>query len=259
MKIPYYQIDAFAGAVFRGNPAGVCLLEHWLDDSTLLAIAAENNLSETAFLVKKRQDYQLRWFTPEIEIDLCGHATLASAFVVFNYVDSSLDTVGFESKSGLLTVTRENDRLSMDFPSRKATSCPVPRALAKGVGAEPKEVLRARDYLAVFESEKQIQSMQPSLDKLRELDCLGIIVTAPGVHSDFVSRFFAPRAGIPEDPVTGSSHSTLIPYWSERLGKSELHAFQLSKRGGELFCKDLGDRVTISGTAVTYLEGTIIL
>jgi PhzF family phenazine biosynthesis protein len=259
MKIPYYQIDAFANSVFTGNPAGVCLLEKWLDDSTLLAIAAENNLSETAFLVKKEIGYELRWFTPKIEVDLCGHATLASAFVLFKYVDTSLNSIEFESKSGTLAVFREDTRLSMDFPSWKASSCQTPNELIEALGMEPNEVFRARDYLAVFDSQQQVESIHPDFIKLQELDCLGTIITAPGVQSDFVSRFFAPRAGIPEDPVTGSAHSTLIPYWSERLGKSELHAFQLSDRGGELFCQDLGDRVKISGIAVTYLEGMITI
>ena len=258
MKIPYYQVDAFTSSVFSGNPAGVCLLDKWPNDSILQSIATENNLSETAFIVKNEKGYDIRWFTPKIEVDLCGHATLASAFVVFKYVDSSLVSVQFESKSGLLIVNRENDLLSMDFPSRKPSPCTVPQELIDGIGAEPLEVLRShRDYLAVFTSEEQIKSIQPNMEQLLKLDCLGIIVTAQGTGSDFVSRVFAPRAGISEDPVTGSTHSTLIPYWAKRLRKSDLHAFQLSKRGGELYCKDKGDRVIIAGHAVTYLEGTI--
>lgn len=259
MKIPYYQIDAFTNSVFSGNPAGVCLLAEWLNNSVLQSIAAENNLSETAFLVKNEMGYDLRWFTPEIEVDLCGHATLASAFVIFNYLDNSFDAVRFDSKSGPLTVTRHDDLLAMDFPSRKAELCPIPKELVDGLGIEPKEVLRSRDYLAVFDSEDQIKSMKPDMYKLSKLDSLGIIVSAAGSESDFVSRFFAPNVGIPEDPVTGSAHSTLIPYWAERLGKSELHAFQLSNRGGELFCKHMGDRVIIAGRAITYLKGTITI
>jgi len=269
MKLPFYQIDAFTSSVFSGNPAGVCLLDSWLDDSTLLAIAAENNLSETAFLVEGQAGYELRWFTPATEVDLCGHATLATAFVVFTYLDPGNDTVRFETASGLLTVRREGDLLAMDFPSRMAVPCPVPDELIRGLGIEPREVLLARDYLAVYDSEEQIKSLQPDMLELSKLDCLGIIATAPGSECDFVSRFFAPRVGIPEDPVTGSSHCTLIPYWAERTGKSELHARQLSERGGELFCvdlkdrnlddRDLGDRVSIAGRAVTYLEGTIIV
>ena len=267
MKLPFYQIDAFTSSVFSGNPAGVCLLDSWLDDATLLAIAAENNLSETAFLVAGQAGYELRWFTPATEVDLCGHATLATAFVVFTYLDPGNDTVRFETASGVLTVRRDGDLLAMDFPSRRAVSCPVPGELIRGLGIEPREVLLARDYLAVYDSEEQIKSLQPDMLELSKLDCLGVIVTAPGSECDFVSRFFAPRVGIPEDPVTGSSHCTLIPYWAERTGKSELHARQLSERGGELFCEDtgdrdlgdgdFGDRVSIAGRAVTYLEGTI--
>jgi len=270
MKLPFYQIDAFTSSVFSGNPAGVCLLDSWLDDSPLLAIAAENNLSETAFLVRGQAGYELRWFTPKTEVDLCGHATLATAFVVFTYLDPGNNTVRFETTSGVLTVRREGDLLAMDFPSRIAVSCPVPDELIRGLGIEPREVLLARDYLAVYDSEEQIKSLQPDMLELSRLDCLGVIVTAPGSECDFVSRFFAPRVGIPEDPVTGSSHCTLIPYWAERTGKSELHARQLSERGGELFCIDLnnrdhldrdlgGGRVSIAGRAVTYLEGTIIV
>ena len=259
MKIPYYQIDAFTNSAFSGNPAGVCPLDDWLEDAVLLDIAAENNLSETAFIVESAGRREIRWFTPGMEVDLCGHATLAGAYVVFTYLNDSLKTVTFESKSGPLTVTLENDLLSMDFPSRKASNAPAPKELIGGLGVNPAEVLLSRDYLAVFDTEEQIKSMTPDMAALEKLDCLGIIVTAPGSRSDFVSRFFAPRAGIPEDPVTGSSHCTLIPYWSERLQKSDLHAFQLSKRGGEIFCKYLGDRVQIAGRAVTFLEGTIIL
>lgn len=259
MKIPYYQIDAFTNSVFSGNPAGVCLLAEWLNNSVLQSIAAENNLSETAFLVKNEKGYELRWFTPEIEVDLCGHATLASAFVILNCLDNSSDAVRFDSKSGTLKVTRQDDLLAMDFPSRKAELCPTPKELVSGLGIEPKEVFRSRDYLAVFDSEDQIKSLQPDMYELSKLDSLGIIVSAAGSESDFVSRFFAPKVGIPEDPVTGSAHSTLIPYWAERLGKSELRAFQLSKRGGELFCKHRGDRVIIAGRAVIYLKGTITI
>lgn len=259
MKIPYYQIDAFTNSVFSGNPAGVCLLAEWLNNSVLQSIAAENNLSETAFLVKNEKGYELRWFTPEIEVDLCGHATLASAFVILNCLDNSSDAVRFDSKSGPLIVTRQDDLLAMDFPSHKAELCPTPKELISGLGIEPKEVFRSRDYLAVFDSEEQIKSLQPDMYELSKLDSLGVIVSAAGSESDFVSRFFAPKVGIPEDPVTGSAHSTLIPYWAERLGKSELHAFQLSKRGGELFCKHRDDRVIIAGRAVIYLKGTITI
>ncbi len=260
MKIPYYQIDAFTGAMFSGNPAGVCLLEEWPEDALLQSIAAENNLSETAFLVKSGKTYDLKWFTPKIEVDLCGHATLASAFVIFEYVDPSSDRVSFVSKSGLLTVVRTDDTLTMDFPSRPAAVCQAPDLMAESLGSSPVEVrLSVRDYLAIFETEDQVRRLQPDMQGLCKLDRLGIIVTAPGIKCDFVSRFFAPRAGIPEDPVTGSAHSTLIPYWAERLNKPTLHAFQVSGRGGELFCEDHGDRVKIAGKAVVYLQGTIVV
>jgi PhzF family phenazine biosynthesis protein len=261
MRIPYYQIDAFTGAVFSGNPAGVCLLEEWLDGATLQAIAAENNLSETAFLVRRGVGYDLRWFTPKVEVDLCGHATLASAFVVFTRLEPSLDVISFESKSGTLTVGCEGELLVMDFPARRAEPCPsAPLELTSGLGAMPDEVLLSvRDFLAVFCDEQAVADLRPDMAELAKLDQMGIIVTAPGSASDFVSRFFAPKLGVPEDPVTGSAHSTLIPYWAERLGSSKLHALQMSERGGELFCEDRGDRVRIAGRAVAYLEGTITL
>lgn len=261
MKIPYYQIDAFTSAAFSGNPAGVCLLDEWLGDETLQAIAEENNLSETAFIVKNGDSYDLRWFTPKIEIDLCGHATLASAFVVFNYIDPSRISVSFNSKSGILSVNKgEKELLVMDFPSRKPMPCNRPEVLVLGLGSEPKEILRStRDYLAIFDSEITVRNLEPNQAEISKLDCLGVIVSAPGVETDFVSRFFAPEAGVPEDPVTGSAHSTLVPYWAKRLNKNQLHAFQVSKRGGELFCEDRGDRVQIAGNAVAYLEGTITI
>jgi len=260
MEIPYYQIDAFTSDLFGGNPAGVCLLEQWPADETMQAIGAENNLSETAFLVPSGPgQYDLRWFTPEVEVDLCGHATLASAFVIFRYVDEALAAVSFDTKSGRLTVVKDGDRLTMDFPSRPPSPCPLPEDLVNGLGVTPIEVHRARDYVALFESEDQVRQLRPDFPSLARLDATGIIVTAEGQSSDFVSRFFAPAVGIPEDPVTGSAHCSLIPFWAARLGKSELHAFQVSRRGGELFCRDAGDRVHISGRAVTYLKGTITI
>ncbi len=257
MKIPYYQIDAFTGRVFSGNPAGVCVIDSWPEDDVLLSIAAENNLSETAFILGSEGDYRIRWFTPAIEVDLCGHATLASAFVVFNHLDRTLDTVRFDSQSGPLIVAREDDLLNMDFPRRAPTPCAAPAGLVTALGAEPIDILCARDYLIVLESESTVRCLEPDMTFLAGLDRLGICITARGDEVDFVSRFFAPAVGIPEDPVTGSAHSTLIPYWSERLAKSNLHAHQLSARGGELFCEDTGDRVRIAGRAVQYLEGTI--
>ncbi len=260
MKIPIFQIDAFTNKVFSGNPAAVCPLEKWLDDKTLQTIAAENNLSETAFFIKQNECYELRWFTPTMEVDLCGHATLASAFVVFNYLDSSLNEISFKTKkAGTLVVKKEKNLFAMDFPSRKALPCKTSNVLIQAFKVAPSEVLLARDYLVIFESEEQIKSLKPDMNRIMLLDSLGVCVTAPGKNSDFVSRFFAPKAGVPEDPVTGSAHSTLIPYWSERLNKKELHAFQISPRGGELFCQDMGERVKIAGRAVLYLEGFIYL
>jgi len=261
MKIPFYQIDAFTSNLFRGNPAAICLLEAWLDDNQLQSIAAENNLSETAFLVlKSKGRYDLRWFTPTMEVDLCGHATLASAFVIFSFIDRTLTSADFETASGLLSVTKSDQLLSMDFPARKPEPAETSPILSQALGTEPLEVLKARDLLAVFKDESVIRDMNPDFDKLKQIrDSFAIIVTARGEASDFVSRFFAPNAGVPEDPVTGSAHCTLIPYWSDRLEKNHLHAYQLSKRGGELFCENLGERVRIAGHAVLYAKGEICL
>lgn len=257
MKIPLYQIDAFTNKVFSGNPAAVCPLEHWFDDNILQSIAAENNLSETAFFVKTRETFELRWFTPVDEVDLCGHATLATAFVIFTEIDTSLETVKFQTKSGELIVSRKNDLLAMDFPSRPARKCEIPGDIVRGLKVNPGEVLLARDYLIVYESEEIVRSLQPQMELLSDPQALGVIVTAPGDSVDFVSRFFVPKLGIPEDPVTGSAHCTLIPYWAERLGKDKLHALQVSQRGGELFCELQKERVKIAGKAVKYLEGVI--
>lgn len=259
MKIPLYQVDAFASRVFAGNPAAVCPLEAWLPDATLQSLAAENNLSETAFFVGRGGSYELRWFTPAIEVDLCGHATLASAFVVFQFLEPGLGEVRFQTGSGPLSVTKDGERLAMDFPSRPPAPCPPPPGLAVALGASPREVLKARDHLTVFETEAQVRALRPDMEALRRLDSFAVIATAPGDSADFVSRYFAPAAGIPEDPVTGSSHCTLIPYWARRLGRSRLHARQVSARGGELLCDDLGERVRIAGSAVLYLEGTVTL
>lgn len=259
MKIPLYQVDAFTSTLFHGSPAAVCPLDDWLDDTQLQAIAAENNLSETAFFVPRDDHYDLRWFTPVTEVDLCGHATLAAAFVILEFIDSSLAKVEFSTKSGVLIVVRDGSLLSMDFPARPASSCTVPDDLLEGLGKQPEYVFLSRDYLVVYGSEEEVKSLDPDMDRLLSVDCLGVIVTAPGTKADFVSRFFAPRAGVPEDPVTGSAHCTLIPYWAKRLNKNKLHAHQVSKRGGELFCEALGDRVKIAGEAVLYLEGSIHL
>jgi PhzF family phenazine biosynthesis protein len=257
MRIPLYQIDAFANAVFAGNPAAVCPLDRWLDDSVMQSIAAENNLAETAFFVPSNGGYELRWFTPTIEMELCGHATLASAFVVFEYLDRARTEVTFQSKSGALTVWREDRRLAMDFPAEPPQPVTPPAALEPALGARPIETLRSRDYLAVFDSVEQVLALSPRMDRLMELDARGVIATARGRDVDFVSRFFAPKAGVPEDPVTGSAHCALIPFWAKRLGRTRLEARQLSERGGEISCELRGDRVRMTGGAVLYLEGSI--
>ena len=257
MTIPYYQVDAFTDHVFGGNPAGVCLLPKWLPDAMLQKIALENNLSETAFLVRRGDEFELRWMTPSVEVDLCGHATLASAFVIFSELDHAAQDIRFHTKSGVLGARREGSRIVLDFPAMRAVRSEVPAALAGGLGWIPRECWKARDYLAVVESEEEVLALAPDFAQLATLDCLGVIVTAPGSDCDFVSRFFAPGAGIPEDPVTGSAHSTLAPYWSARLEKSHLHARQLSARRGELWCEDRGERVGIGGNCVLYSRSQI--
>ena len=256
MKIQYFEVDAFATKPFHGNPAGICPLTEWLDDATMQNIAAENNLSETAFFLPRGDDYELRWFAPSVEIDLCGHATLASAFILFSELGRTGSRVRFHSKSGALTVTRNGEVLTLDFPSRPPKPCKAPDALIRGLGKKPYEVLKARDYFALYETADDVRSLTPDMALLGALD-EKVIVTAPGADCDFVSRFFAPTAGVPEDPVTGSAHCTLIPYWSARLGKTKMFARQISKRGGELFCELAGDRVLIGGKAVLYSRGQI--
>ncbi len=257
MKLPYYEVSAFATNPFGGNPAGVCPLDAWLPDATLQGIAANNNLAETAFTVSRGSDFELRWFTPTIEMDLCGHATLAAAAILFNERGLRGDEVHFHTRSGLLSVKRAKDLLTLDFPSRPATSVAIPEALVRGLGAAPQSVFKARDLLAVFATEAEVRALKPDFALLKKLDCLGIIGTAPGDDCDFVSRFFAPSAGVDEDPVTGSAHCTLIPFWAERLQKEKLFARQISQRGGELACELVGERVRIGGRAVTYLRGEI--
>lgn len=261
MRIPIYQVDAFCSEIFSGNPAAVCILETWIDDETMQAIAAENNLSETAFLVPNEKGFDLRWFTPLTEVALCGHATLASAFVLFSCRDWSADEIQFQTrKSGRLTVTRKADVLEMDFPARPASPRATPDELDRALGVAADKVYgSAEDVMVVLGSEKAVLEVRPDFAVLEQVDCRGIIITAPGDRCDFVSRFFAPRVGVPEDPVTGSAHCVLIPYWAEVLGKNDLHARQVSQRGGELFCELAGERVRISGKAALYLEGTITI
>ena len=259
--IPLYQVDAFTSKAFGGNPAAVCPLDAWLDDALMQSIALENNLSETAFFVSRADgDYDLRWFTPVHEVDLCGHATLASGHIVLELLDKDRASVTFHTKSGALVVERANGRLSMDFPAWKLTPEPDPAKMAAALGAAPHELLSSkRDGFAVFAAEADIRGLEPDMAKLAEFEWLGVIVTAPGEDCDFVSRFFAPRVGIPEDPVTGSAHCTLIPYWAARLGKSEMFARQVSARGGEIYCRDEGERVRVGGNAVLVIEGTFKL
>lgn len=255
MSVPYYQIDTFTDRMFAGNPAGVCFLAEWLQDELMQSIAAENHLAETAFVIQRQSSFELRWFTPAMEVDLCGHATLAPAHVIFRHLGYRGEVIRFETKSGELTVTRKGELLELDFPSRPAVECVDPGLLEQALGIAPRYVGKSRDYLAVFDSERIVREITPDMDILMELDSLGVIVTAPGGDCDFVSRFFAPRAGVPEDPVTGSAHSTLIPYWANRLGKSQLYARQISARGGQLYCEDRDQRVGIAGRAETYSVG----
>lgn len=257
MKLTQYHVDAFARRVFEGNPAAVCPLDRWLSRDTLQAIAEENNLSETAFFVPSERGFDLRWFTPLAEVDLCGHATLATAHVLFDVLGHDQPIVRFETRSGELTVERTATGLSMDFPAMPPSPCAAPDALIRGLGRQPVDVLVADDYLAVVEDEAAVRHMAPNHHALLELDRRGVIVTAPGREEDFVSRFFAPKLGIPEDPVTGSAHCELTPYWAQRLGKTDLHARQVSKRGGSVQCQWRGDRVVLIGHAVLVGQGSI--
>jgi PhzF family phenazine biosynthesis protein len=254
-----YIVDAFTSQVFSGNQAAVILLKEWLPDNVLQKIAAENNLSETAFIKGEESKYEIRWMTPTTEIDLCGHATLASAHILMHELRSTEAQISFQSKSGMLGVSRgSGGLLTLDFPSRpgeKLSEAPV--GLLRGLRSTPLEIYRSRDVMAVFETEDEIRALAPDFDALREVDATGIIATAPGNKVDFVSRFFGPRIGILEDPVTGASHCTLTPYWAKRLKKNTLHAAQLSARGGELFLNLKEDRVEISGHATVYLRGEI--
>ncbi|MBI3325124.1 MAG: PhzF family phenazine biosynthesis protein [Nitrospinae bacterium] len=257
MKLPLYQVDAFTSRLFGGNPAAVVVMNDWLHDDLLQAIAAENNLAETAFVIPKPDVCPLRWFTPTLEVDLCGHATLATAHVLFRYYFPSLQRITFSTKSGNLPVARDGEVLAMDFPSRPGGPIELTDALIAALGARPREAFLSRDLLAVFDSEAEIRAFRPDFERIASLDAFALIISAPGTGVDFVSRFFAPRAGIPEDPATGSSHCMLVPYWAVRLGKPRLVANQLSARGGELHCELRGERVIIGGTSVEYLRGEI--
>lgn len=259
MRIKQYQVDAFTTRIFGGNPAAVCALDTWLEDDLLQAIAAENNLSETAFFVETKNGFRLRWFTPVAEVKLCGHATLATAHVIFEILGYTGQAITFETLSGNLYVERKGTLFAMNFPAMPPLPCVPPSALLAGIGQHPVEVLAADDYLVVFDNEDTVRSIKPDFAKLAELDLRGVIVTARGNEVDFVSRFFAPKFGIPEDPVCGSAHCVLTPYLSALLGKQVLTARQVSKRGGEIQCELKGDRVTLAGHAVIFMEAEIFI
>jgi len=264
MPVPLFHVDAFTDRPFSGNPAAVCPLKSWLDDEVLRAVAAENNLSETAYLVPEGEAYRLRWFTPRCEVQLCGHATLASAFVLFTILEPQREAVRFLTRSsGALTVERQNDLLVMDFPALPPWAYSSPATdLIEGLGARADQltVLQTKDkYFAVYESEDEVRSVRPDFRRLEKLHPATVVVTAPGRDADFVSRYFAPTYGVPEDPVTGSSHCSLAPYWAERLGKLVLHARQVSQREGELWCEPAGGRVLIKGKAVLTLRGALLI
>ena len=259
MDLSIYQIDAFSTCVFEGNPAAVCPLDEWLPDETMQSIAEENNLSETAFFVPKDDGFHIRWFTPASEVDLCGHATLGSAYVLYNILGYKNEAIQFDSKSGILVVTKQDDWLTLDFPKQPPVYCETPKEIVEAFNKEPIECMMSEDIIAVFENEIDIESANPDFEQLKKLDSRGVIITAKSMRYDFVARFFAPKYGIPEDPVTGSAYTQLAPYWASKLGKQKFKAKQLSSRGGELYCEILGDRVLISGKATKYMEGKITI
>lgn len=257
MKLPIYQVDAFSDRVFGGNPAAVVILDRWLEDHVLQSIAAENNLAETAFVIPGDEVSRLRWFTPALEVDLCGHATLATAHVLFDGRFADRTRLRFDTRSGILSVDRRDGLSWLDFPSRPGDRIDITDDLVDALGVRPEEALKARDLMVVLDSEAAVTGFRPDHAAIERLDAFALIVTAPGDEVDFVSRFFAPRAGIPEDPVTGSAHCTLIPYWARRSGRTRLSARQVSSRGGELTCELREDRVLIGGQSVEYLRGEI--
>jgi PhzF family phenazine biosynthesis protein len=258
MKTPIYQVDAFTDHVFGGNPAAVCPLEKWLPDSTLQLIAMENNLAETAFFVKEGDLFRIRWFTPLVEVDLCGHATLAAGFVLFEIMNQPVDKINFSSRSGILSVRKNGNRMTLDFPQDDCNKAVLSSGVLNSINIKPLESYKGKtDWMFLLANQKEVVAYEPDFTALSKIDCRGIIITAKGDDVDFVSRFFAPQSGVPEDPVTGSAHTTLAPFWSKRLGKTELQALQLSKRKGTLWCKVSGDRVEISGSARLFMEGHI--
>jgi PhzF family phenazine biosynthesis protein len=257
VKINVYQVDAFANKPFEGNPAAICPLEEWLPDQAMQALAAENNLSETAFFVPDGDGFALRWFTPAIEVDLCGHATLAAAYVLFEELDYQSEEIRFSTKSGTLSVVRNGDSLRMDFPAQQPLPFELPVQLVEAFATTPEDCLKFDDIIAVFSSEEMVRNADPNMSLLAQLDCRGIIITAESAEYDFIARWFGPRTGIKEDPVTGSAFTQLVPYWASRLGKTEFRVKQVSQRGGELTCELVGNRVLISGRAVLFMRGVI--
>lgn len=257
MELTLYQIDAFANKPFEGNPAAICPLDEWLPDDVLQAIAMENNLSETAYFVPTESGFHLRWFAPLAEVDMCGHATLATAYVLFNILGYDKPEIRFETRSGVLTVTRTDEWLEMDFPAQVPEECEIPELITKAFGARPLKCLKAMDYIVVFADEAIVYSSQPNMMLLGELDLRGVAITSQSRDYDFITRFFGPKVGINEDPVTGSAFTQLVPYWSNILGKTDLFTKQVSARGGEAKCTLLGNRVRISGKAAKYMVGTI--
>jgi PhzF family phenazine biosynthesis protein len=256
MKIPAYHMDAFAGEIFSGNPAVVCPLDRWLDDEQLQLIAGEHYLPVTAFFVENGDHYELRWFTPTVELDICGHGTVAAAAVLFEYTAPSKQSVTFKTRSGDFSVVKDDQLICVDLPVDEAVACAKPpEYLVQALGIEPREILKSKNYLVIYDREEDIRRLAPEIDRLQEIECVGVIVTSTGGECDYVSRYFAPRLGLPEDAATGSTHCTLAPYWSARLGQRKLHAVQLSRRRGELWCEHLGDRVRLSAKAVRYSEG----
>jgi len=259
MTLKLYQVDAFSSEVFKGNPAAICFLDTWIDDDLMQNIAMENNLSETAFCVQMDTEYEIRWFTPTKEVNLCGHATLATAYVLFEILNLPQEMITFNSKSGPLHVTIEAELLTMNFPQEAATSCPIPKAIQKAFSVQPTEVLKSVDYIVVFPDYTDLRDVSVDLDALKDLDLRGVCITAKDRDYDFTSRMFAPNYGIDEDAVTGSAYTQLMPYWVNRLGKTKLFSKQVSSRGGELICEIKDERVYISGKAVCYLQGEITI
>jgi len=257
MELTIYHIDAFASKLFEGNPAAVCPLYSWLPNDKMQKIAFENNLSETAFFVQKGEGFHIRWFSPTSEVDLCGHATLAAAFVLFHILDYDKNVIEFESKSGLLKVIKDDDNLILDFPAQLPTPSDISQEIINALNITPIECLKSQDLIVVLNDENDVQTVEPDFDELKKFSLRGVIVTAQSKTYDFVARCFFPGIGIQEDPVTGSAYTQLAPYWSSKLGKSVFSAKQLSERGGELICELYNDRVLISGKAVKYMEGKI--